>query len=288
MSTDEKAPRVILADNPSPLTGPGTNTFLLGRDQIAVIDPGPDLPAHQAAILAEVGAGRISHIFVTHAHLDHSPGAASLSAATGAPVLAFGPAGAGRSPVMQRLLDQGYQGGGEGVDHAFTPDIALADGQTISTSEWQLTAIHTPGHFGNHLSFIQDDQIFCGDVVLGWSSTLISPPDGDLADYMRSLARLEAARPNRLFPAHGAAIMRPALRLAELATHRRARTHQVLAALADRPDTAMGLARRIYGVGPELIHAASRNVLAHLVALSDLGAVQHDGKISEESDFYVG
>ncbi len=292
MSIREKAPsaaapRVILAPNPSPLTGPGTNSFLLGHREIAVIDPGPDLPEHLDAIMDAAGDGRITHIFVTHAHLDHSPGAASLSEQTGAPVIGFGPATAGRTPAMMRLLDQGFTGGGEGVDAAFAPDITLRDGEEIATAEWALRALHTPGHFGNHLSFIQGDEVFCGDLVLGWSSTLISPPDGDLSDYMRSLARLDQIGARRLYPAHGAPIAAVAPRLAELAHHRRSRSLQILSALQERPDDAAALARRIYDVGPELIHAASRNVLAHLIALADLGAVRHEGKLQDNSVFYA-
>lgn len=289
MSSPEKDPRVVLAPNPSPLTGPGTNTFLLGRREVAVIDPGPDMAGHREAILAEVarGGGRISHIFVTHAHLDHSPGARILADLTGAPVLAFGDADSGRSPAMTRLLEQGEIGGGEGIDRAFSPDIALADGAGVETAEWRLEALHTPGHFGNHLSFIHGDQVFCGDVVLGWASTLISPPDGDLADYMRSLAKLDALDARRLLPAHGAPIEAPRNRLHELARHRRARTAQVLAALRESPGTAGELAKRIYEVGPELIQAASRNVLAHLVALGDLGVVHNDGNLTENSVFYT-
>lgn len=284
MTSATKDLRLIAADNPSPLTGPGTNTFLLGRDQVAVIDPGPDLPAHRAAILAAAG-GRISHILVTHAHLDHSGGARALAQATGAPILGFGPAEAGRSAVMQRLATEGGIAGGEGLDRDFAPDLALADGAVIETDEWRLIARHTPGHFAGHLSFQDGGRVFCGDVVMGWSSTLISPPDGDLGDYFRTLARLEALDATELLPAHGAAIAAPAARLAELAAHRRARTAQILSALRDGPADAMTLARRIYDVPPALIPAATRNVLAHLIALSELGAVATPEQIAANSVF---
>ncbi|SNR60060.1 MBL fold metallo-hydrolase [Paracoccus sediminis] len=262
----------ILAPNPSPLTGPGTNTFLLGRDRVAVIDPGPDDPGHLAAIV-QAGRGRISHILVTHAHRDHSLGAPRLARMTGAPVLAFGDALSGRSPMMRRLADQGATGGGEGLDLSFAPDVALRDGDVIEATDWRLTALHTPGHSGGHLSFLWGDRIFCGDVVMGWSSTIISPPDGDLADYLRTLDRLAHHRPECLLPAHGDAIGNPAQRLAELAAHRRQRTAQILGALRDGPCDAAALARRIYDVPPHLLPAATRNVLAHLLALTDLGAV---------------
>lgn len=277
--------RVVLAPNPSALTGPGTNSFLLGRREVAVIDPGPDIPAHLDALIASAAgpdnSGRITHIFVTHAHLDHSAGAGRLAQMTGASVLAFGDATAGRSPAMQALAAQGLHGG-EGVDHDFRPDRVLSDGAVVETDEWRLTAIHTPGHMGNHLAFAAGDTVFCGDVVMGWSTTLISPPDGDLADYFRSLDRLAAAGARRLVPAHGAPIEAPDIRLAELAAHRRTRTAQILTALRDNPATAADLAARIYDIAPALLPAATRNVLAHLLALHDLGAVQSEDHLGAE------
>lgn len=284
MDPKTKDPLLILAPNPSPLTGPGTNTFLLGSDQVAVIDPGPDDPAHLAAIIA-AGQGRISHILVTHAHLDHSAGAASLARLTGAPVLAFGDALSGRSPMMRRLSDAGAIGGGEGLDLSFTPDIVLRDGDRIDGADWSLTALHTPGHSGGHLAFQWGDLIFCGDVVMGWSSTIISPPDGDLADYLRTLDRLAHIGPSRLLPAHGDTIEDPQSRLAELAAHRRLRTAQILAALRDGPADATTLARRLYDVPPILLSAATRNVLAHLLALTDLGAVAPRGDLNPYAEF---
>ena len=274
--------QTILAPNPSPLTGPGTNTFLLGEAGIAVIDPGPDIASHQAASL-QAGDGRITHILITHAHLDHSAGAAALSAATGAPVLAFGDADAGRSPLMQSLADTA--GGGEGRDTAFRPDQLLRDGDLIEGADWSLTAIHTPGHMGNHLSFMWNDQLFCGDVILGWSSTLISPPDGDLLDYFRSLDRIEALCPARLLPAHGDPVEAPLPRIAALRAHRQDRTAQILAALRDGPANAADLARRIYDVPPALLPAAARNVLAHLIALTQLGVAGAPAKMTSESEF---
>lgn len=274
--------QTILAPNPSPLTGPGTNTFLLGESQIAVIDPGPDIASHRAAIL-EAGAGRISHIFVTHAHLDHSEGAGALAQATGAPILAFGTADAGRSPMMARL--SGTAGGGEGRDTAFRPDRLLRDGETVTGDGWSLRAIHTPGHMGNHLAFLWEDRLFCGDLILGWSSTLISPPDGDLIDYFRSLDRIAALAPRRLLPAHGDPVEDPATRIEELRTHRRQRSAEILRALRDGPADAATLAGQIYTVPPQLLPAAARNVLAHLIALSEIGALSAPAHIGPETQF---
>ncbi|MBC9247233.1 MBL fold metallo-hydrolase [Paracoccus sp. 11-3] len=284
MKDDVKEPRVILAPNPSPLTGPGTNTFLIGRNQVAVIDPGPDHAGHLAALI-DAAQNRISHIFVTHAHLDHSAGARRLAEMTGAPVLAFGEALSGRSPSMQRLARAAGMGGGEGLDMAFTPDQRLRDDDVITTDEWQLRALHTPGHSGGHLSFQWNDVVFCGDIVMAWSSTIISPPDGDLADYLRSLERLDQIGAARFYPAHGDPIGSPSTRIAALAQHRRERTTQILGALRSGPATAAELARDIYDVPMHLMGAATRNVLAHLIALTDIGAVTHEEKLTAETKF---
>lgn len=285
MNRNTKEPLLILAPNPSPLTGPGTNTFLIGQRQVAVIDPGPDDPAHLQAIVA-AGGGRISHIFVTHAHLDHSAGAPALARLTGAPVLAFGDALSGRSPSMQALATLGEVGGGEGLDLSFRPDQRLTDDQLIETPEWAIRALHTPGHSGGHLCLAWQDRIFCGDIVMGWSSTIISPPDGDLSDYLRSLSRLAQLGASQHLPAHGAAIDDPTTRIAELAAHRRDRTAQILSALrTNGPADALSLARQLYEVPDLLIPAATRNVLAHLIALTDLGAVTPTGHLTADAVF---
>lgn len=273
--------RRLIAPNPSPMTYWGTNTYLLGRRALAVIDPGPDDPRHLAAILAAVPpGGSISHILVTHAHLDHSPLSRPLSQVTGAPILAYGDAQAGRSPVMQALAAQGMQGGGEGVDAAFVPDICLADGAVIENAEWRLQALHSPGHFCNHLCFLGAGFGFSGDHVMGWSSTLISPPDGDLGDYLRSLTRLTAHMPRILYPGHGAPVTDPAERIAALAAHRAERHAQIRAALARGPSTAPALAAALYHeIPPALLGAASRNVFAHLIELVQENAAKAENPL---------
>lgn len=275
--SDAAKVRVVLAPNPSAMTGPGTNSFLIGEREVAVIDPGPDDPAHIDAIL-ELAEGRISHILVTHAHLDHSAGVARLAQATRAPVFAFGAADSGRSPTMARLAETGLTGG-EGVDTGFRPDIELRHGEELRSSDWTLQALHTPGHMGGHLSFRLGDAIFCGDLVMGWSTSLISPPEGDLVDYFRSLDLLARLAPRVLYPAHGDPITAPLPRLEELAAHRRLRSAQILAALDAGPGTAAELAARIYTIPAHLMPAAERNVLAHLLALADLGAVAGSGPV---------
>ncbi len=262
--------RRVLAPNASPMTFWGTNTYLVGEGRVAVIDPGPADRGHFNAILAGLTPGeRISHILVTHAHLDHSPLARPLSEATGAPVLAFGDAQSGRSEVMRDLVAHGLRSGGEGVDRAFAPDTCLADGDLLDTGDWRLRALWTPGHFGNHLSFAFDGAVFTGDHVMGWASSLVSPPDGDLAAFMASCNRL-AAREDRLYyPGHGAPVNDPAARLAWLIRHRQDREAQILAALPDEPRSIPDLTRTIYTDTPRaLLPAAERNVFAHLIDLT--------------------
>lgn len=262
--------RRIVAGNPSPMTYRGTNTYLLGEGDIAVIDPGPALGAHMEAILAALGPSeRITHIFVTHSHVDHSPLAAPLSKATGAPVLAFGDSRAGRSAAMQRLAAAGLTGGGEGVDIGFAPDITFAHGQSIAGESWELTALHTPGHFGNHLSFQWGDALFCGDLVMGWASSLVSPPDGDLTDFMSSCESLRTQDWSVFHSGHGAPITAPGARLDWLLEHRRTREAQILGALEAGPAIPAALTAQIYTDTPAaLLPAAERNVFAHLVDLT--------------------
>ncbi|MEM8577084.1 MAG: MBL fold metallo-hydrolase [Pseudomonadota bacterium] len=285
--TLEPGLRRIVAPNPSPMTYRGTNTYLVGSGEIAVIDPGPNLPAHLDAILTALGPGeRISHIVVTHTHVDHSPLARPLADATGAPVLAFGGPEAGRSAVMTALAGSGLAGGGEGIDTDFVPDTALADGAVIAGADWLLEVIHTPGHLGNHIALGFGDACLTADHVMGWASSLVSPPDGDLTDFMASCTRL-AERPWRIFyPGHGAPITEPAARLDWLISHRKAREAAILTALAQGPADAAGLARAIYTDTPEaLLPAATRNVLAHLIDLLGKGQVLHEGPLSATARF---
>lgn len=279
--------RRVLAPNPSAMTFRGTNTFLVGTGAVAVIDPGPAIPAHLRAILAALAPGeRISHILVTHSHVDHSPLARDLARETGAPVLAYGDSRAGMRPQMQRLAAEGGMGGGEGVDADFAPDEMLADGAVVSGGDWELRALWTPGHLGNHLSFVWGDEVFSGDVAMGWASSLISPPEGDLSAYMASLDRLAALGARRLHPAHGAPVEDPAARLAELSAHRRAREAEILAALGAGPSGIDALTRRIYtDVPAALLPAASRNVFSHLIDLEERNIVEAEDAPLREARF---
>lgn len=279
--------RRIVAPNPSPMTHRGTNTYMLGTDDLAVIDPGPAHDDHLKAILDALAPGqRVSHIIVTHTHLDHSPLARPLATATGAPILAFGTAQAGRSAVMQSLASAGDIGGGEGIDDSFSPDVTLEDGSVIDGDGWRLEVLHTPGHIGNHVCLGWGDTCFTADHVMGWASSLVSPPDGDLTDFMASCDKLANRTWSVFHPGHGAPIRQPAARLDWLVSHRRSREVAILAALQNGPADAGSLARQIYtDTPPSLLGAATRNVLAHLVDLYGKSRIKLDGHLSSDAVF---
>jgi glyoxylase-like metal-dependent hydrolase (beta-lactamase superfamily II) len=278
-AAEEAAPLVrrIVCPNPGPFTFRGTNTYLVGRGEVTVIDPGPEDAAHLSAILGATEAERITRILVSHTHRDHSPGAAALARATGAPSLGFGP----------HLTPP--EAGGEGGDHAFRPDIVLPDGAAVEGGEWRLTALHTPGHCANHLCFALETArgggvLFSADHVMSWSTSIVSPPDGDMAAYMASLARI-AAREDRLYlPGHGPPLPEPAPFVAALAAHRREREARVREALrAARRATAAELVPAAYGpeLDPRLAPAAARSLLAHLIKLAAEGEAVRDGEAFE-------
>jgi len=279
--------RRVLAPNPSPMTYRGTNTYLIGTREVAVIDPGPQNASHLEAILAALQPGQsISHIVVTHSHIDHSPLAADLSKRTGAPIVAFGGAEAGRSEVMTRLSLSGMAGGGEGIDTDFAPDTIVQHGDVISGDGWDLEVIHTPGHLGNHIALAWEGACFTADHVMGWASSLVSPPDGDLTDFMTSCHALRKRDWDVFHPGHGAPIDAPAARLDWLIEHRLGRESEILAALAEAPSTARALAERIYtDVPAALISAAERNVFAHLVDLTGKNRVEPEQALSATAIF---
>lgn len=285
--------RRVTCANPSPMTHTGTQSYLVGEGTVALIDPGPDDPAHRRAVLAALDPGeRIGAILVTHSHRDHSAGVPGLVAATGAEVLAFGPHGAGVSPVMAALAAKGDLGGGEGADADFRPDRQLGDGETVTLGDVRLTALHTPGHLSNHLCFALEGTgvLFTGDTVMGWSSTLVSPPDGDMGAFMASLARLAAraadGRDRRYLPGHGDPVDDPARLLAQQRAHREARADQVLAALAPRPASAPELTATVYAdTDPRLHPAAMRNLLATLIWLAETGRAEPLGPVARDTRF---
>ncbi|MCK8783267.1 MBL fold metallo-hydrolase [Roseomonas sp. NAR14] len=263
--------RRVLCDNPSAFTFRGTNTWIIGRGRVAVLDPGPEDAAHHDALLRALDGETVTHILVSHTHRDHSPGAAALKAATGAPTLGFGPH---LTPPDR---------GGEGGDHGFVPDRRLADGEWVQGEGWRLQALHTPGHCANHLCFALDEEgtLFSADLVMSWSTSVVSPPDGDMADYMASLARLLGRADRRYAPGHGPLLPEPLAFVAALAEHRREREAAILAALgaAGRADAA-ALVPPVYGpsLDPRLVPAAARSLLAHLVKLEREAAVRREGE----------
>ena len=269
--------RRIRAENPSALTGTGTNTYLLGRGQVVVIDPGPDLPGHLAAILAALDAEEaICAILITHCHLDHSALAPALAKATGAATYGFGPAHSGRSPIMQHLATNGLLTGGEGFDIGFRPDHTVLDGAVLALAGLQIRALHTPGHTGCHLCFLKGDRLFSGDLVMGWSTSLVSPPDGDMAQYMASLHRLSGLSVTTAYPGHGAPTP-AAARIAALTLHRQTRETALLAALGAEPRSLLDMTRQLYAEIPSALWpAAERNLLAHLIKL------WHEGRITAD------
>lgn len=265
--------RRILCGNPGPFTWRGTNAYLIGHGRVAVLDPGPVDAAQCEAILRATAGETITHILVSHTHRDHSPGVAALVAATGAATYAFGPH---LTPPDQ---------GGEGGDHDFHPDIALPDGAVLEGDSWRVTALHTPGHCANHLCFALENDagtgtLFSADHVMSWSTTVVSPPDGDMADYMASLAKLAARDHDLYLPGHGPPLPNPAPFIAALGAHRREREQKVLDALRQaRRATALELVPAAYGptLEPRLVPAAARSLLAHLIKLEAEGAARRDG-----------
>ncbi len=276
---DEDLVRIV-APNPGPFTADGTNTWLLGRTEMCVIDPGPEDSGHLRSILRAIGGRRVAAIVVTHAHLDHSGLAQALSATTGAPVLAFGDARAGlRTPAVA-------PGGGWGVDEAFRPDRSLSHGEIISGEGWRLRALHTPGHMGNHLCLDDGERLWTGDHAMGWATSLVSPPEGDMGHYVASLSTLVSLGRRRLLPGHGEPVEDGLARLRMLLAHRQAREAEVLRALSAGPANAADLAERLYaGLPPLLLAAAERNVLAHLLDLARRGLAAPEEPLSEGSPF---
>jgi glyoxylase-like metal-dependent hydrolase (beta-lactamase superfamily II) len=262
--------RRILGPNPGVMTGPGTNTYLVGIDEVVVVDPGPDDDAHLEAICG-CGGDRIRWIVCTHTHPDHHPLTARLAARTGAEVLAF-----------------------ESRD-GLTIDRPMVDGDVIEATEFRLRAVHTPGHASNHLCFLLEEErlLFSGDHVMNGSTVVIAPPDGDMAAYLDSLERLRTMRPalRAIAPGHGHLIEEPAAKLTEYVEHRRARESQVLATIAELGGsaTAAQIVERVYvGLIDELVPRARQSVHAHLRKLVDDGVVTTTDRDDEAATWSVG
>jgi len=264
--------RRVLARNPSPFTFTGTQSYIVGGGgEVAVIDPGPDEPEHLAALIQAIGEAKVVAICCTHTHRDHSPAAAPLAARTGAPVI-------GCAPLT--LEDDGPRADAA-FDPSYRPDRVLADGESVTGEGWTLTAVSTPGHTSNHLCFALPESgiLFTGDHVMGWSTSVVSPPDGDMAAYMASLQKLHD-RDDRLYlPAHGPAVDKPRQLVRGMMGHRRSREKQILRQIEEGRTRIAQMVPVMYkGVDERLWPAAGRSVHAHLIDLAGRGLVAQRGE----------
>jgi glyoxylase-like metal-dependent hydrolase (beta-lactamase superfamily II) len=258
----------VLAHNPSAFTYYGTQTYLLGTDAVAVIDPGPDLPEHVDALIAAIGGRPLSAILVTHTHRDHSPAARPLAQATGAPIIGCAPLA-----MEGTALEAGFD-----PEHA--PDRVLTDGDEIAVAGDALSAVATPGHTSNHLCFAWRGALFTGDHVMGWSTTVVVPPDGDMADYMASLDKLRGRDDAIFYPAHGPAVANPQQYVRHLIGHRMQRETQILRLVGERARDIPDIVAEAYpALDPRLVMAAGASVLAHLLDLERRGHVVREGDL---------
>ena len=250
----------VLAPNPGPFTFKGTGVYIVGNQWVAVIDPGPPLPGHIDNLKRVLETRRISHILVTHTHRDHSPAAALLKSWGGAPIYGLPLQASASINSDEGMVDEAH-------DHDFVPDILVRDGMRIEGDSFALECVATPGHTANHICYalLQEQALFSGDHVMGWSTSVIAPPDGHMGDYLASLEKLAARDDRILYPTHGSPIAHPKQWLGQMIAHRRMRESQILAALADGALTVRQLADRLYaGIAPALRPAACQQIAAHL------------------------
>ena len=267
--------RRLLVDNPGPFTFKGTLTYIIGKGQVAIIDPGPVDEAHMAALLDAVRGETVTHILVTHTHRDHSPAAARLKAATGAKTYGEGPHRAARALHVGEAPPLDSSG-----DRDFRPDVALADGDTVSAPGWAIEAVTTPGHTANHMAFALKgtEILFSGDHVMAWSTPIVAPPDGAMSDYMASLEKLARRAETLYFPGHGGAVRDAPRFVQHYIRHRQAREAAILEQLVAGEADIPTLVGAIYvGLDPRLTKAAGLSVLAHLEDLTARGLVVTEG-----------
>src|SRR5580704_14979734 len=259
--------RRLVAPNPSPFTFNGTCTYIVGQGRVAIVDPGPNDDSHLAALLAAVDGEQIDTILITHTHRDHSFGARKLRAATGARVV-------GAAPFTPR--GDGSTGLDSAHDRDYSPDAILADGERWQGAGYAMEAIATPGHCSNHLCFalLGENALFSGDHVMGWSTSIVAPPDGSMRAYMDSLEKLRVRPESIYWPGHGGLVDEPQRYLRALIHHRRQREASILAALGDGPQTIPALVAKVYaGIAPALARAAAMSILAHLEYLGERGLI---------------
>jgi glyoxylase-like metal-dependent hydrolase (beta-lactamase superfamily II) len=267
--------RAVAADNPGPFTFKGTVSYIVGRGQVAIIDPGPDDAAHVTALLDAVRGETVTHIFVTHTHRDHSPAVPKIKAATGATVFAQGP----HRPSRPLHIGE-HQRLDASADMDFRPDVALPDGEMVTGDGWTLEGVATPGHTANHMAFAfkEADLLFAGDHVMAWSTTIVAPPDGAMSDYMASLHKLAARSEPIYLPGHGAPVRQAPRYVQFLIRHRQGREASILHRLGKGAADIPTIVKAVYiGLDPRLIGAAGLSVLAHLEELVARGAVVTDG-----------
>mgnify|MGYP001178511579 FL=1 len=283
---DEITPliRRVIANNPSPFTFTGTGTYILGKGEVAVIDPGPQIEGHLQAILAAIKGETVTHILITHTHLDHSPLARPLQEATGAPIYAYGPHTPGTAWTDTAPPET------LGGDLEFAPDHTISDKEVIVGSGWTLDAVHTPGHTDNHLCFAlkEESVLFSGDMVMGWSTTIVSPPDGDMRDYIQSCRKLLGREDVTYWPTHGPCITDPAAYVTALIDHREKRELAISRALQNGTEKISAIVAEIYkDISPNLHAAAARTVHAHLIHMAQTGRVTFKGPPTDQAIFQI-
>ena len=270
--------RRLVANNPSPFTFKGTNTYLVGRRSIAVVDPGPADESHLAAILSAAGNSPITHIFSTHAHRDHVDGIAGLKAATGAKVCAFRRLSRDIIPIEQT------PSGTDFVDLELVPDVDLSDGDRMQGEDWALTAIHTPGHAPDHVCFAVDgtDAVLSGDHVMAWNTSVIAPPEGRMSDYIRSLERLLERQDGVFYPGHGAQVADPQRTVKAYLLHRRWREQSIVKAMTEGASTVRDIVPLVYpDIALRMVPAATLTVLAHVEWLAEKGMIEADRPLTD-------
>ena len=270
---------VITADNASPMTFTGTRSYILGTDNLIVIDPGPDSTQHFNAITKYIGERKLTDIILTHSHVDHSPLSRRLKNETGASIIGFGSADEARTSFMKRLSSSLDLGGEEGIDRDLVLDKKVHDKQLLKINNYSIEVVHTPGHLSNHicLSVKEKKALFSGDHVMGWATTLISPPDGDLGSFMRSLDKLSERDEQIYYPGHGKPLREPRKMVLAQIAHRRDREKQILSSIAQISRTPAEIVDHVYiDLNPMLKTAAVRNVLAHLIDLYEQGNITVD------------